>query len=1156
MANFLSFKSLSQPGAPRDGAIAVASVSSPRLTYLICDTPGGGSSLLAEGLVASGVAGRPGAYFDAKWASHFGLAEDADYMDKVIEAATTANGVCGFTIRWDELDAFRRTLAAVVAQRSDGTVKSAIRSRFGEMRYLWLRRRDRVAHGVACYRASRSGPGGNGAAAVDSARPPVFDVDAIERMIEHCVELDRQWEEHFREHRLRPLVVAFEDLVASYGETIDGVLTFLGLPAQGARCLPAASHTDKEATAWAARYRAMKASSPAPSEPAAASGISAIATAAAPAAAVRAADEDTGRTHESAVPPTLTYLICTTPRTGSTLLCDALASTGISGRPDEYLAAARSRRETFWMRRFGIADTADYIDGVIREATTPNGILGIKVPWAHAEPFREKLIASLGQSRPHLGNAPLERLLRTKFGAMRYVWLRRRDRIAQGISYYRATQTGLWRSVKGRRDQDSPLDKELEFDFAKIQQAIAMLGDGDWQWEAYFHEHRITPLMITYEEMVENFDATVRGVLQFLGIDHRKVVIAEPDLERQADERSHEWERRYRALAAGAVSPARSSTIGPAGATTPPDARGSDMPNGEAATVDLAPATLADVTMSGEVLDERTPRNQVVVSRTFGDARMAHLCEIIKAKSVVRGGGAKILSPRGTPNNWLIDLRKTFLDPVGLDIVTDLFWERFADKLPFQVGGLEMGAVPLISAIMIKGLQRGTPVNGFVVRKERKHYGLTKTYEGEITDDPIVVVDDLINSASTQEKVRVVVAEAGRSIREIFVVVNYRNKRGREWLSRHNMQITSLFELSDFDLRLGEPKPKAKLANFELAWRVAAPESNYFDVVPKSTPAVDDRHVYFGSDSGELWAADLTSGEVAWRFRARSPTRKRLFSSPAVHDGRVYFGSYNGNVYCVDGASGKEVWRFREADWIGSSPAIAPDLNMLFIGIEHELEGRRGSVVALDLASGAKMWEYAVENYLHGSPAYDAERQLVAIGTNDNDLLLIDPKAKTLRWRYKAKGAVRYAPAFDGTRNTVVCGSSDGRIHVVDIDSGDAVWKVRTDDMIYSTPLIVGDRAYVPSTDKFLYVLDLADRRVVKRIHTGAKNFASPRLIEGRVYAAATSGTIFEIDPATLQITGEVQLPERITNAVAYSQRTGLFYAMTYDTTLYAFRRS
>src|SRR5262249_24202862 len=148
-------------------------------------------------------------------------------------------------------------------------------------------------------------------------------------------------------------------------------------------------------------------------------------------------------------------------------------------------------------------------------------------------------------------------------------------------------------------------------------------------------------------------------------------------------------------------------------------------------------------------------------------------------------------------------------------------------------------------------------------------------------------------------------------------------------------------------------------AKFELAWRVAAEEPNYFDVVPKSTPAIDDRHVYFGSDAGELWAVDLAGGAISWRFRARKSGRKQIFSSPAVHDGRVYFGNYGGNVYCLDAATGGEIWGFRGADWVGSSPAVAADLGMLFIGLEHELEGHRGSLVALDLSSGAKIWEYA-----------------------------------------------------------------------------------------------------------------------------------------------------------------------------------------------------
>jgi len=467
-----------------------------------------------------------------------------------------------------------------------------------------------------------------------------------------------------------------------------------------------------------------------------------------------------------------------------------------------------------------------------------------------------------------------------------------------------------------------------------------------------------------------------------------------------------------------------------------------------------------------------------------------------------------------------------------------------------------MGAVPLISAIMVKGLQRGTPVNGFVVRKERKHYGLTKTYEGELTDEPVVVVDDLINSSSTQEKVRVVLAESRRSIREVFVVIDYRSTKGRDWLSRHNIGLTSIFELSSFDLTLNEPKPRHEGLGFKLVWHLPAPEPNYFDVLPKSTPVVDDEHVYFGSDDGALWAVDLAGGEVRWRFHARSFGRKQIWSSPCLHGGRVYFGSYNGNVYCIEAATGREIWRFYGADWVGSSPAVAPDLNLLLIGLEHEVEGRRGSIVALDLNSGAKIWEFAVQSYLHGSPTYHHERQLVAVGTNDNELLLIDPKTRTLNWRYATGGAIKYAPVFDVVRNTVICGSFDGEIHVVDVDTGRQVWSVQTEDIIYSTPLVVADCAYVASTDKFIYVLDLAERRVLGKIHTSARNFASPRLIEGYVYFAATSGVIFELEPGTLQVTGQVQLPDRVTNAVTYSPRTGLFYAMTYDTALYAFKRT
>jgi outer membrane protein assembly factor BamB/orotate phosphoribosyltransferase len=534
------------------------------------------------------------------------------------------------------------------------------------------------------------------------------------------------------------------------------------------------------------------------------------------------------------------------------------------------------------------------------------------------------------------------------------------------------------------------------------------------------------------------------------------------------------------------------------------------------------------------------------------------LLEIIKTKSifVFNKPTPLLLSPSGKPNRWTVDLRRTFLDPEGLNIIVNLFWELFENRLPFQVGGLEMGAIPLITGIQVEGRKRGFNINGFVVRKERKNYGLTKTYEGIITDDPIVLVDDLINSAETLEKARVVVQDAGHKIRNAFVIVDYQTLRGKEWCNHNNIDLSSIYILSELGLKKTQCRANPYASKFQILWRNQATNANYFEIVPKSTPVVDEHNVYFGSDSGDFVSLDQITGAVRWRFPTSNHTRKKIFSSPALLNGCVYFGAYNGNVYCLDTATGKEVWRFTEADWVGSSPAIATDLNLLFIGLEHALAGRRGSFVALDLSSGEKIFEYPVRECLHGSPTYCSERQLVAIGTNDNTLLMFDPKKNKILWKFTSMGPIKYAPTFDISRNTVLFASQDGIIYIVDIDSGDLVWTATTQNILYSTPLIVGDYAYVSSTDKYIYLLDLRKQRIVKSICTFAKNLASPRYIGGKIYCGSTSGALFEFEPKTLEITGLLQFPERITNAITYSKKNNLFFAMTYDTSLWAFYKT
>src|SRR5256712_10604336 len=116
----------------------------------------------------------------------------------------------------------------------------------------------------------------------------------------------------------------------------------------------------------------------------------------------------------------------------------------------------------------------------------------------------------------------------------------------------------------------------------------------------------------------------------------------------------------------------------------------------------------------------------------------------------------------------------------------------------------------------------------------------------------------------------------------------------------------------------------------------------------------------------------------------------------------------------------------------------------------------------------------------------------------------------------------------------------------MDLESGPELWSVKTDTGIYSTPLVVGDRAYVVSTDKHLYVLDLAERVVITRLHAGAKLYSSPRLIDSRIYFGSTGGLPLQLDPERLPFTGRAQLPPPLTNAVGDRERPRRLFSLPY----------
>jgi orotate phosphoribosyltransferase len=536
------------------------------------------------------------------------------------------------------------------------------------------------------------------------------------------------------------------------------------------------------------------------------------------------------------------------------------------------------------------------------------------------------------------------------------------------------------------------------------------------------------------------------------------------------------------------------------------------------------------------------------------------LFSAIRDHAILRETDHRLISPRGTNNTWLIDVRRISLDPAVLNAMAAVFWTTFEDRLPFQVGGMETAAIPLVSAILMRSHSRGTPVNGFIVRKERKMYGTGNLLEGVLNEHPVIVVDDIINSGSSLDKVRVVLEQFGKTISLAFVLIDYKSAKGRHWRQAHNIHVTAPFTLADFNLSSNRTAPPPR-STFKDKWNFASPDPNFFHRVPKSFPATDGKRVYFGSDCGEFWALNSKDGSVAWSFRVHANGHKNIWSAPAIHDGKVFFGSYDGNVYCLDAETGSEIWRFTGADWVGSSPALAPELGLLFIGLEFAVEGKRGSIAALSIRTGEKVWEHLTARYTHASPAYWPDRRFVACGSNDNEMFLFDAPTGKVLWRFETraegaeKGSIRHAAAFDTERAHLVTGCADGRIYIVDIETGEEVWSVQTGNTVYTVPLVVGHTAYIGSTDKYLYVLDLEKRTVRKKIFAASKIYGPPRLLAGRVYFGACNGIVYEIDPATDEVTGTHQLPDAVTNALTLNPENGDLFALTYVNQLFAFAR-
>ena len=183
--------------------------------------------------------------------------------------------------------------------------------------------------------------------------------------------------------------------------------------------------------------------------------------------------------------------------------------------------------------------------------------------------------------------------------------------------------------------------------------------------------------------------------------------------------------------------------------------------------------------------------------RETPESRLERLTDLFREKSFKRGT-FKLAS--GFTSRYYFNAKPTLFTAEGSRLVGELVCDEAARLQATALGGLMVGAVPIVHAALAVAAERGLALKGFWVRKEPKDHGTERLIEGELDpSDRVLIVDDVITTGNSIRRTVEALAEAGcGEVAGVCVLLDRRQRSPDESAELEALGLVSLMDLASF----------------------------------------------------------------------------------------------------------------------------------------------------------------------------------------------------------------------------------------------------------------------------------------------------------------------------------------------------------------------